>query len=648
MKMKISALAAALSLFLTPGLFAISYVVPSDEAMVGRADVIVVARAIASYAEENEHGIATFTRLSIEDVLKGDRSLLRGLTVREPGGVIESAGGKRIRLFPGAPRFTDGERVLLHLLDVGDGLYAVLDLELGFMKLADDDLGHHVAFRAATDGLAWDIDGKVHKEPRRDADKYIEFLREVAQGRPANPDYAIEPRPMIHDLLRAGSNSLHAAPLAVYTITQYTIATTNEASSGSRWPNFPSVVNWNRGNSMAHLTNGGSDAINLAFTNWAVGTSVNLALASTTANTNGICGVCGDTADGINNIVFERNLTADGAPAFSCASGGIFGEGSPHTYSVTNNTLGGETFLSITESDVSFNQGVDACIGPSWPAERIGSALMHEIGHGLGLRHSDSSRDLTQPCTSMGASYDCGTTAIMQATVAAGLNSTQQAWDTRAITALYPPSVAPGAPTGVVASTTSATQILVSWTAPAGGATKYHVYRCNAACANPANYGQINGETTTTTSYTDTVGTKIEYIYKIRAVNASNVESADSNKDIGLGVAYTDPVLATGSAGTKVKAAHITELRTIVNSLCTVAGTPSPCATPFTDPTITAGASGTKVKAVHITEMRAKIAACRTAMGLSAASFTDPTLNTGSAGTFIKKVHIDDLRDAVK
>ena len=98
---------------------------------------------------------------------------------------------------------------------------------------------------------------------------------------------------------------------------------------------------------------------------------------------------------------------------------------------------------------------------------------------------------------------------------------------------------------------------------------------------------------------------------------------------------FTDDPL---TAGTPIKAVHITELRTAVNQARALAGL---TAATWTDSSLT----GVVIKAVHITELRSSLAPARQALGFSVATYTDPTLTAGS--TPVKAVHIQELRQKV-
>ncbi len=87
-------------------------------------------------------------------------------------------------------------------------------------------------------------------------------------------------------------------------------------------------------------------------------------------------------------------------------------------------------------------------------------------------------------------------------------------------------------------------------------------------------------------------------------------------------------------------AVHVTELRTAVNAVLSLAGLP---AATYTDPTITAGIM---INAIDISELRTNLDAARLALGLPTLSYTDGTLTAGS--TPIKAVHFTELRNGVK
>ncbi|MEO6258998.1 MAG: IPT/TIG domain-containing protein, partial [Thermoanaerobaculia bacterium] len=101
---------------------------------------------------------------------------------------------------------------------------------------------------------------------------------------------------------------------------------------------------------------------------------------------------------------------------------------------------------------------------------------------------------------------------------------------------------------------------------------------------------------------------------------------------------FTDDPLQAGV--TRVKAVHLTELRTAVNTLRSRYALTN---FSFTDPTLTANV--TKVKAVHLTELRTALAQVYTA-----ASRTVPTWNPGTitVGSVITAAQLTELRTATR
>jgi len=110
---------------------------------------------------------------------------------------------------------------------------------------------------------------------------------------------------------------------------------------------------------------------------------------------------------------------------------------------------------------------------------------------------------------------------------------------------------------------------------------------------------------------------------------------------------FTDDPLVAGAMGnpilgTIIKAVHVTELRTAVDTWRGLANL-SPAV--WTDPTLTPRV--TVVQKVHMDELRTRLNEAFTALGCtSLPTYTDPTLTPRV--TVIQKVHVDELRRAAK
>ena len=193
------------------------------------------------------------------------------------------------------------------------------------------------------------------------------------------------------------------------------------------------------------------------------------------------------------------------------------------------------------------------------------------------------------------------------------------------------PIAGPGVPSNVTA-TGSNGSVTISWSA-ASGAAMYEVKRIGASGAIVT-----FGPTASLQIVDSTVAADAAYLYSVQAIASGGARSAFSGGDLATTFVFIDdPVIAMNTA---IKAVHLSQLRSAVNAVRSVAGL---SAATFTDPGMTAGLT---VKAVHFAELRSALAAARTTLSLSAVSFTDASLVAGS--TVVKAAHINELRGGVK
>lgn len=188
-----------------------------------------------------------------------------------------------------------------------------------------------------------------------------------------------------------------------------------------------------------------------------------------------------------------------------------------------------------------------------------------------------------------------------------------------------------GAPVGVVATATTQNSVSVTWSAVAQAAT-YQVYRSSRG----TNYALLG--TIASPAFTDaTASPATSYLYSVKAVNSANYPSGFSVPDLATTIIFTDATIRAGTTTTRV--AHITELRTAVNAVRTLAGLiPSS----FTDQSLSPGMT---IRRLHVTELRAALDAARSVLNLPAMNYTDSTITTA---TTIKAAHITQLRDGVQ
>lgn len=202
-------------------------------------------------------------------------------------------------------------------------------------------------------------------------------------------------------------------------------------------------------------------------------------------------------------------------------------------------------------------------------------------------------------------------------------------------------------PTGLIANPpTTGTSVTLNWTA-AAGATNYRVERKTAAAA----FAFLG--TTAATNFSDNGATSGNaYLYKVCAADgAGNCMSAFSNIVLGAAITFTDTTIVTkledpsGTTVTRAKAAHITELRTAVNAVRSLAGLP---VATWTYPNI---ALGGIIHVEDVRELREKLDEALAALGIQNPTYTDPTLKIFSQdplnATPIKGAHIRELRQRV-
>lgn len=184
-------------------------------------------------------------------------------------------------------------------------------------------------------------------------------------------------------------------------------------------------------------------------------------------------------------------------------------------------------------------------------------------------------------------------------------------------------SIATPIPTPVLTATASGTtNVALSWTGDA--AMQYDIERSSA------NSAYVLVTRVTGLAYNDgSVASNTTYLYRVRPAGSA----VNSNVDHTTTIVFADDPL---SAGTGVKAAHLTELRTGVNAMRAAVGLG---ASAWTDPT----PAGVTIKVAHVTELRSGLTAALAALGKSL-TVTDSSLS----GTAIRAIHWQELRNAMR
>lgn len=198
-------------------------------------------------------------------------------------------------------------------------------------------------------------------------------------------------------------------------------------------------------------------------------------------------------------------------------------------------------------------------------------------------------------------------------------------------------------PPSTLTAANGSTNVALGWSA-ASGAVNYRVERKGAGT------GYVLAGTTATSTFTDTGATLgSAYLYRVCAANAAgNCTSVFSNVALGAPIPFTDPTIIsiaddpTGASVTTAKFEHVTELRSAVNAVRTLADL-SPAT--WTNQNLTRYVS--LINADDIRDLRTKLDEALTALGIATSAYEDSTLQGAPNGTFVRKVHIMQLRQRV-
>lgn len=460
---------------------AASFIVPDDAEMVAKSDAIVTGTVEGSYVEEREELTETTYEIRIDAVLKGAAEAGQLLRVVSPGGSI----GERGTLVPGAAHYAQGSRVLVFLTE-HKGRWQTTDFTLGKFRFVTSTAGERLLVRDMEDVVGWDHAGRPHREIVRKADHFLRFVGERARGRAGVRDYEVEAEAVTLSSAEPRPIAVNAAPFPARTYTDFV------NNQPIRWPNISAGVSFYKRSdqNIAGASDGGVQVIRNGLAAWTneCGSVINLVYAGSIAKASA-------NHDGTNVVEYND------------PQGRISGSwGGSGTVAITfisfagSHTFLSESWLNITGADVVFQDGYTATHA-AFPA-----AMTHELGHGIGWRHSNQDYATGGACNS--AVEECTSAAIMNSSVSASYGYTLQPWDVHAAQSVYPGgscgpsctppvitgqpvsgSVAYGQSTTLTVTATGTAPLAYQWYIGASGSTVSPISGANSASLVVRPYG---------------------------------------------------------------------------------------------------------------------------------------------------------------
>ena len=479
-----------------PAALATTFIVPTDEEMVARADAIVIAHAEGHWVDTSRN-LETVYELRVERTLKGNFRAEDLVRLVSPGGELADRGV----YVAGAPRFANGERALL-FLTLDHGRWSTTDLTLGKFKFATSTAGERVLVRDLEDVVGWDRSGATHVERVRKEAGFVHFLEERVAGRRPAADYFVSSSSITLKGVQEESTIVlqpNAPAFPPFTYTDNVFYQATGTYIGTRWENISAGVTFYKRTEtdIPGAADGGASVIQNGLAAWNNEplSNINLIYGGNRPNTPSL------NHDGINVVEFNDPQNRIGG---SWTGVGQVGETflsywNPHDFA-------GQTWWSIHDADVVFQDGYTAT-NASFP-----TAMTHELGHGIGWRHSNAHyirpNLVDEPCQP--AVEECTGTAIMNSSSISSLGYTLQAWDQNAAQAVYPGSGSTCTPVTITTQPQSKTitrGTSTTLTVAAGGTAPFGYQWYTGTTGNTAS--PINGATgpsvsvapTTTTSY---------------------------------------------------------------------------------------------------------------------------------------------------
>jgi PKD repeat protein len=434
-----------------------TYLPLSDEALARRSPVIVRAQVIGQETRVSQidggDAALTVTRFGPLEVLKG-RIPVETFEIALPGGTV----GDVATWIPGTPSFAPGSEVLLFLSPPEEGAAGYRLTEFGLSKFdvvqdrggrrfavrpvfrpEEDDVLSLRAIEAASNGAA----GRTMRE----AESFAASLRSVGSGREFPP---------------VSYSAPDGEPRAPQTATPAWANLGGEEGTSNLFRWF-----WDTGRSPAArvtsvgtqsgLSDGSNGLAQLqnAVTQWASVAGANVLYSQSSGS-----------APVVVNFDVDSRGSYWSAP-LPCASGGVIGLGGPGNAVSAGSFKGDAHYYAVTSATVWMRTVTGGC----YDSRTFRTAVLHELGHTLGLAHPDQGTSIHSTTTP-----DEWLAAVMVSSIPPSRPSTPQSDDIQAILWLYGGSsvvAAPAAAFGVSSDYAAAGQPVAFTDASTGSPTSW-------------------------------------------------------------------------------------------------------------------------------------------------------------------------------